>query len=86
LFFACHEQIELDEVQLLCTEEEEKKGRGNADIHLTPITETPSTKKSPLPPRSTAEKLREKIYTVRMFLSFFLFIIIHSSHMRPCVK
>ncbi|KAG1960440.1 WD repeat-containing protein [Pimephales promelas] len=56
-------RIELDEVQLLCTEEEEKKGRGNADIHLTPITETPSTKKSPLPPRSTAEKLREKIYT-----------------------
>ncbi|KAK7176247.1 hypothetical protein R3I93_000492 [Phoxinus phoxinus] len=54
-------RIELDEVQLLCTEEEEKKGREDADIHLTAIIETPSTKKTPLPPRPAAKKLREKI-------------------------
>ncbi|KAK7170273.1 hypothetical protein R3I94_000489 [Phoxinus phoxinus] len=54
-------RIELDEVQLLCTEEEEKKGREDADIHLTAIIETPSTKKTPLPPRPAAKKLRKKI-------------------------
>lgn len=54
-------RIELDEVQLLCTEEE-KKGREEADKHLTPVIETPSTKKSPLPPIPAAEKPKDKIY------------------------
>lgn len=67
--FSSHEQIKLDEVQLLYTKEENKKGREEADINLITIIETPSTK-SPLPPTPTAKKLREKIYPVRMFLCF----------------
>ncbi|XP_048040765.1 WD repeat-containing protein 97 isoform X2 [Megalobrama amblycephala] len=55
-------RIELDEVQLLYTKEEDEKGREEADIHLITIIETPSTKKSPLPPTTAAKKLREKIY------------------------
>lgn len=69
-FFFGHEQIKLDEVQLLYTKDEDKEGREETDIHLITIIETPSTKKSPLPPTPAAKKLREKIYPVRMFLCY----------------
>ncbi|XP_059389208.1 WD repeat-containing protein 97 isoform X2 [Carassius carassius] len=49
-------QSELDEVQCLYNEEEEKK-REKAHKHRTPIAKTPSTQKSPLPPSPVAETL-----------------------------
>ncbi|XP_050971650.1 WD repeat-containing protein 97 isoform X2 [Labeo rohita] len=50
-------QSELDEVQRLYNEEKEKKEGEDADMHLTPIIETPSTQKSPLPPSPVEETL-----------------------------
>ncbi|XP_067306406.1 uncharacterized protein [Pseudorasbora parva] len=55
-------RIELDEIQLWCTEEDEKKGREESNINFTTIIETPSTKKSALPPTPAAKKRREKRY------------------------
>ncbi len=71
--FSCHEKSELDEVQRLYNEEEEKKKREKADMHLTAVVKTPSTPKSPLPPSPVAETL---IYPVRMCFCVFMFILV----------